>query len=106
VSLVSNFIMIAFARGHQEANGHCSAGGGGCGEQFDQEPRGRGHFNGKILREKGADDQGSALQQKKREGIEDVTPDDPVKAKISRLRDSLLAQNKPVPPNRDRCQER
>ena len=48
----------------------------------------------------------SALEQKKRKGIDEIAPDDPVKTKISRLRDSLLAQNEPVPRNCDRRQER
>jgi hypothetical protein len=90
-------------RQHQEANGHCS---GRRSEQFDEEPSEKVRFDGRILREIGAEDQGSTLQQKKCEGIKDVAPDGPVKPQIGRFRDSLLAQNEPVPRNRDRCQER
>jgi hypothetical protein len=38
--------------------GHCGADGDRRGEEFDQEPSGQVHYDGKILREKGADGQG------------------------------------------------
>ena len=85
-------------RQHQEANDHCGAGGRWrrARRAIRSEARRRTAASIQDRREKGANEQGSALEQKKREGISTEYQTAPSKAKISQVRDWLLALDEPV----------